>query len=451
MRGLVLAESARMADRAIDNTALPSGCAASSGSAGLGDRPLLGSRRRRVAQITLATLLICGAATALVWLRPSHHSLRVARDRLLFASVTRGVFEDFIPLTATAAPPRSVFLDVPQGGRVEKILVEPGAAVAQGELLVQLSNPQLQLDVISREAQVSEQLNNLRNTELALAQARLDQQGAMIEIETQIERFEASSRRLHALWDQQLVANQEVEESDRQLRYYQNRRAFLREQREIGDRLRHRQLAQLTSSTTMLENHLAFAREHLHDLELRAPFAGTLSSLDVQLGQALDRGQRAGQIDLPGAFKLVARVDQFYSSRVAVGQIARLASPAHTASALRVTKLYPLVEQGQLTIDLEFTTPPPADLRRGHALQIRLFVDQTSHAVLIPNAAFLEHTGGHWVFVVSPDGRRASRRAIELGRKNPQHVEVIAGLAAGDRIVTSSYAEFTQLDELALD
>jgi len=425
------------------------------------DRAIVAPRARRARRALLAALAAAAAIGAAVWLRPPHRSLRVERDRLAIAEVTRGAFEDFLPLTGSAAPPRSVFLDVPEGGRVERVLVEPGAAVAAGDLLIQLSNPALQLDVISREAQVTEQLNNLRNTELALAQARLQQESALIDVDTELERYQTSSRRLHALWELGTVPTEEVEESDRLLRYHQHRREFLLKEQAIGDRLRHRQLEQLASSTTMLQKHLEFARDHLRDLEVHAPFAGTLSSLDVQLGQSLSRGQRTGQIDLPGPFKLIAHVDQFYAGRVAIGQVATAVSagspPAGPAAdpaaagALRVTKIYPLVEQGQFTIDLEFTTAPPANLRRGQLVQIRLFVGQTATAVLVPNAAFVEHTGGRWVFVVSRDGRRATRRPLELGRRNARYLEVIAGVLPGEHIVTSSYAPYAEIDELELD
>jgi len=424
------------------------------------DRAIVAPRARRIRRAAVATAAVLAVGAAL-WLRPAHRSLRVERDRVAITEVTRGPFEDFLPLTGSAAPPRSVFLDVPEGGRVERVLVEPGAAVTAGELLIQLSNPALQLDVISREAQVTEQLNNLRNTELALAQARLQQESALIDVDTELERDQASTRRLHALWDLGMgaVPTEQVEESDRLLRYHQHRREFLLKEQAIGDRLRHRQLEQLASSTTMLQKHLEFARDHLRDLEVRAPFSGTLSSLDVQLGQSLSRGQRTGQIDLPGPFKLVAHVDQFYAARVAIAQVAKLAGGADQPAApgdnlpcaLRVTKIYPLVEQGQFTIDLEFTTPAPANLRRGQLLQIRLFVGQTAAAVLVPNAAFAEHTGGRWVFVVSRDGRHATRRAIELGRRNPRYLEVVAGLVPGERIVTSSYALYAEIDELELD
>jgi HlyD family secretion protein len=410
------------------------------------DRALIPPRRWRL-RAAIAVAAVGAVTGAALWLRAGGRTLHVAHDRVVIAEVTRAPFEDFIPLTGTAAPPRSAALDAPEGGRVERIVVEPGTAVRAGDLLVQLSNPSLQLEVISREAQVTEQLSNLRNTELSLEQARLQQERELIEVESQLERFETASKRLHALYTAGAVPTEEVEEADRQLRYFTRRHEFLARERAIGDRLRRRQFDQLKSSTEMLQKHLEFARGHLHDLEIRAPFDGTLTALELQLGQSLARGQHTGQLDLPGPFKLVARVDQFYAGRVAVGQRARTADDR----ALAVTKLYPLVERGQFAIDLEFAEAPPASLRRGQGVQLRLFIGEPTDAVLIPNGELLEHTGGRWVFVVSPDGARATRRAVELGRRNPRFVEVLRGLAAGERVVTSSYASYADVDELAID
>jgi HlyD family secretion protein len=205
----------------------------------------------------------------------------------------------------------------------------------------------------------------------------------------------------------------------------------------------------MRESSKVLREHLAFARHHLESLDLRAPVAGTLSALDVQVGQSLAQGQRAGQIDLAGV-KLVARVDQFYADRVAVGAHARTTIADHE-HALTVTKVYPLVEGGRFAVDLAFDAAPPADLRRGQALPLRIVLGETTQAILAPSGPFLDATGGHWIFVMSADGQRATRRPITVGRRNPQQIEIVRGLAPGERVVTSSYEHYQTLTELALD
>jgi HlyD family secretion protein len=406
------------------------------------------SRRIRTAAVSLA-LLAAAAAAWIVTRGSGGRSLRVPRDHLVIQPVTRGPFEDVAPVTAEVAPPRSVYLDAVEGGRVERVLVEPGAQVTAGQLLVELSSPTLQLDVISREAQVTEQLNQLRDVELALEQARIAQDRERVELDYQLERSSSAVKRLRDLAPVGAVAAADVEAAEQEHTYLGRRRQLAVEAAAVNDGLRHRQLSQMRESAKVLREHLAFARRHLESLDLRAPVAGTLSALDVQVGQSLAHGQRAGQIDLAGV-KLVARVDQFYADRVTVGCRARttLAGRDHT---LTVTKVYPLVESGRFAVDLAFDGDPPADLRRGQALPLRIVLGETTEAVIAPSGPFLDASGGHWIFVLSADGERATRRSITVGRRNPQQIEIVQGLAPGERVVTSSYEHYQTLTELALD
>lgn len=401
--------------------------------------------RRLAIAIGCAGVIAAGAAVAAT--RSGGTSMRTRRDHLRIDAVVQAPYDDFVPVTGEVAPPRSVFLDAVEGGRIERVLVEPGATVTAGQLLVELSNPTMQLDVISREAQVTEQLNQLRTVELALEQARLAQDRERVEIDYQLERSASSVHRLRELAPSGAIAAADLEAAEQEHAYLGRRRRLAAESAAVNDGLRRRQLEQLQSSAKVLREHLGFARRHLDSLDLRAPVDGTLTALDVQVGQLLGHGQRAGQIDVAGPFKIVAKVDQFYADRIAVGQRAVMAS-AHEHD-LTVTKVYPLVDAGRFTVDLAFAGTAPADLRRGQAVPLRLVLGATAPAVVIPNGPFLEDTAGRWIFVVAGD--RATRRAIEIGRRNPRLVEVVRGLAPGERVVTSSYQTFLTAAELALD
>jgi HlyD family secretion protein len=195
---------------------------------------------------------------------------------------------------------------------------------------------------------------------------------------------------------------------------------------------------------------LAFARRHLGSLELRAPVSGTLSSLDAQVGQSLAQGQRAGQIDVAGDFKVVAKVDQFYADRIAVGRAAHMVV-GDRQHELAVAKIYPLVDGGRFTVDLTFTGAAPADLRRGQVLPFRITLGETTQSIVAPSGGFLDDSGGRYAFVLTADGSRAVRRDIQIGRKTPQQVEILRGLAAGERIVTSSYQTYRDITELVLE
>ena len=414
------------------------------------DRAIVHSPRR-LPRAALAIAVTAAIAAAVWWAagRRGGTRLRVERDHVTVGDVVRGPFEDVVPVTGEVAPPRAVFLDTVEGGRVERVLVEPGAQVTAGQLLVELSNPTLQLDVISREAQVTEQLNQLRNVELALEQARIEQRRERVELDYQIERAASARQRLRELAPVGAVARADLEAAEQEHTYLVHRRELATDAATVGDRMRHRQLEQLRESATVLREHLAFARRHLTSLEIRAPVSGTLSSLDAQVGQSLAHGQRAGQIDVAGDFKIVAKLDQFYADRVTVGRPAVLTIGDRT-HALTVAKLYPLVDGGRFTVDLTFTGPAPVDLRRGQALPLRITLGETTQSIVAPSGGFLDDSGGRWAFVLTPDGSRAVRRDIAIGRKTTQQVEILRGLAPGERIVTSSYQTYRDITELVL-
>jgi HlyD family secretion protein len=233
--------------------------------------------------------------------------------------------------------------------------------------------------------------------------------------------------------------------------YEANRRRadVLRRQRSTDERLQSAQLAQLRASAQTLNTGLEIARASLDALNLRAPVTGQLTAFSIQIGQSLQRGERLGQIDSAGRNKLRAQVDEFYLGRVAEGQIAA-ADVGGRNFRMRVSKIYPQVRNGAFEIDLQFIGQEPADLQRGQTVQIRLTLGDPAPALLIPNGAFYNETGGNWVFVVAPDGRSAVKRQVRLGRRNADYIEVLEGLDPGERVITSPYTGFAERDRLSL-
>jgi HlyD family secretion protein len=411
------------------------------------DQPLRRSARLRLRAPLRWLLGITAVIVAAIWLARGSAALRVDRAALQLATVTRGTFEDFIPLTGEVVPPETVLLDAVEGGRIERILVEDGARVTAGQPLVQLSNPAIQLDVISRETQLTEQLNNLRNSELVLEQTRVALEREQVDLEYQAKKSKRNAAMYAALSPEGAVARADDDDAQDAAVYYARRVGVLRRAQAIDEQMRRRQLGQLKESEAALTRNMEFTHRQLEHLEVRAPIDGTLTALDVRVGQSVARGARLGQIDVHGAFKLAAKVDQFYAGRVVVGQRATLAMAGHDY-ALTVAKVYPRVDAGRFTIDLTFREPPP-ELRRGQTLQLRLFVGEAVETLLIPNGAYLERTAGNWVFVLA--GASAARRAVQLGRKNPRFVEVLGGLAAGETVVVSSYNTYGDATAITLD
>jgi len=380
---------------------------------------------------------------------PSANSQTVPVSRLTISTVTQGRFDDFLPLRARVEPSVTVFLDAVEGGRVERVLVEDGTVVQQGQLLAVLSNPELQLNVLARQTEVTQQINNMRSQELALNQNRLANERARIEADLATETARRQYEMQRPLAARGFVAGRTFADSRDTYEANRRRSEVVRTQQASDERLQSSQLSYLRSSSASLNQSLAIARASLDSLNLRAPVAGQLTSFDIQVGQSLQRGERLGQIDSNGRNKLRAQVDEFYLGRVAVNQVATAEIGGRTYQ-LRVSKIYPQVRNGAFEIDLQFAGGEPADLQRGQTVQARLTLGAPAQARLIPAGAFYNDTGGAWLFVVAPDGRSAVRRQVRLGRRNNDVIEVLDGLSPGERVITSPYTGFAERDRLSL-
>ncbi|MGB5720845.1 MAG: HlyD family efflux transporter periplasmic adaptor subunit [Woeseiaceae bacterium] len=413
---------------------------------------------RRIEQKSRKPMIIGGAVVAgvvvLALIYSSLHSgtsFTLDGQRIRTAEVSVGMYEDFIPLRAAVEPERTVYLDAIEGGRVEAVLVEEGAFVEEGQQLINLSNTSLQLDVIAREAEVSEQLNNLRNTQLAIEQNRLQLKSDLIEIDYEITRLSRLVSRYEKLEGKQFISNNEYEDAVDELQYNRNRRQVTRESQKQDVKIRLAQIEQLNSSVLHLEKNLTLARGNLDNLLIRAPRSGQITSLNAEIGESKARGERLGQIDDVDRFKAVALVNEFYLNRVRVGQRALLDFNGQDYR-LEVAKIYPEVEASQFEVDFRFMGDAPPNIRRGQTLQMRLVLgDTTERATLLANGPFFSDTGGAWVFVIAPDGKFATRRPVHLGRRNPSTIEVVSGLVAGEQVIISSYANFIDVDRLLID
>lgn len=423
-----------------------------------GDRPASGAGMDRVIQtrsprwrnplIAVGVLLGLAVAGYLYTYLSSGPSFSIENTRITVAPVSLGVFEDYIPVRGRVTPQSTVYLDVIEGGQVQKRYVEDGAMVQAGDLIVSLNNTSLQLDVTRNEAMVTEQLNNMRSIELQLEQNRLQHKRNLVELDYQIQRLTRLTQRLANLDNAGVAAKSQLEDAQDELVYYRKRREVTLESQATDARLQETQLGFLRESASQLEDNLALARSNLEALNVRAPVSGKLSGLDVEVGQSIQRGGRLGQIDDPDRFKLRVSVDEFYLNRVDLGLSARFENdPSYR---LTVGKIYPQVTDGQFELDLLFEGEQPNDIRRGQTIQARLTLGDESEALLIPNGTFYQDTGGNWIFVVTADGREAHKRNVRLGRRNAKHIEVLDGLQAGERVITSAYSAFKQMEHLSI-
>ena len=352
-----------------------------------------------------------------------------------------------MPVRGTVLPQRVIYLDAIDGGRVEQVFVEEGEMVEAGDKILELSNTNLQLNVLAREADVSEQINNLRNTRLSMKQSRLEKKTTLIDIEYRIKVLQRRKQKTQTLLSKQLIAKDDLQQIVDEFEYQQRRLALMQESLVQEQEIHAVQLVQLELNVKTLQNNLKISKKSLDNLTLLAPYSGQLTFLSAELGESMSAGKRLGQIDVLDNFKVVTQVDEFYINRVVKGQSGQfiLDSIGHD---LTVFKVYPRVANGQFEVEWRFSQTPPSNIRRGQSLQIKLEMSDSQNSLVVDQGGFYQDTGGNWAFVLEPDGQSASKRLVKFGKRNNQLIQVISGLKAGEKIITSSYGEFTAMERL---
>lgn len=396
--------------------------------------------------VWLLLILLILAGLFFMFNQPGGKAILVDPERITISTVKSGTFEDFIPVRGRVTPAKTLYLDAIEGGRVERILVEDGTSLKAGDLIVELSNASLQLSVLGNEARVAEQLNNMRSIELNLEQNRLQHKRNLVDIRYQIKLLTRQMSREQELVKTGAVSQSSFDDTRDTLDWYKSRLALTLESQQSDSQMQHDQLVFLKDTTKRLEGSLAISRQNLDNMNVRAPVNGTLSGFNVEVGQSIGRGERLGQIDTPNDYKVTAFIDEFYLGRVDIGQ-----QVLFEDYPLSVSKIYPQVQNGQFEVDLKFTADQPADIRRGQTIQTKLTLGDASQALLIPNGAFYQDTGGNWLFVVTQDGTQAVKRNVRLGRRNSRFIEVIEGLEQGEKVITSPYTSYQDMTLLKLN
>lgn len=368
--------------------------------------------------------------------------------RLTLSTVAHGTFREYIPLTGQIVPRTTVYLDAIEGGQVVEVYVEAGALVSAGQPLLRLKNTNLQLEVIGREAQLTEQLNSLSSTSLSFEQNRLRHVRELIELDYEIGRLEREAARRRPLLASGGATQGELDELDAELRHRGTLRGAVLEAQRVDEALQATQIERLREAIDAMNMNLGIARENLENLVITAPIDGQLTMLDASVGESKANGQRIGRVDEIGAFKVAALIDEFYLPRIFLGQIATLEASG-TEHTLELTKIYPDVRSRQFEVDLSFTHPPDAVMRPGQTVRMRLDIGDPAESLVVANGPFYDDTGGRWVFVVDEAGRLAERRSVRFGRRNPEGIEVLDGLREGERVITSTYDNLLGFDRIA--
>jgi len=403
---------------------------------------------KRIAAFALLGIFIIALLYMLIF-GISKSSLNVKTERLTISTVTRGPFQEFIPVIGNVLPIKTVYLDAVEGGRVEEIYLEAGSMVKKGEKILKLANTNLLLQIMWREAELFQQSNNLRNTRLSMEQYRLRLSQELADIENQLQQQKRIYERYKELIKDNLISRHQFELAQDQFEYLKKKKELTIESQKNDLEFRQRQIEAIEASLKRMQENLAIVKQKQENLTIKAPVSGHLTALNAEIGQSKSPGERLGQIDVLEGFKVRAAIDEHYIARVEVGKKGQFDFAGNTYT-LAVKKIYPEVREGRFEVDMEFIGKEPADITRGQTLHIRLELSDVSEAILLPRGGFYQTTGGNWVYVLDKSTKVATKRKIRLGRQNPQMFEVLEGLKPGDQVITSSYESFGNMDRLVL-
>ena len=380
-------------------------------------------------------------------LRDNASTLRVNGDTLNIATVEQGEFNDYIRISGQVQPMTTIQLSPLEGGVVEEIYIEEGSQVRKGDVILSLSNENLDMQILNSEAELAEKENILRNTMISMEQQKLSVQQERLQLEMEERRYRRAYEQQKALYDEKLIAREAFLQAEEDYRLAIDKLELVRN-RELQDSLyRTAEIEQMEESLENMRINMQMIRRRKDNLDIKAPIDGELGLLDAVLGQSIASGTKIGQINDLSSYKIEAQIDEHYIDRVFAGLDATFERQDETFAAT-IRKVYPEVREGKFKADFKFTGQQPENIRTGQTYYLNLQLGQPEEAVLIPRGSFYQQTGGQWIYVVDESGDRAVRRDIRIGRQNPQYYEVLEGLDPGEKVIISGYDNFGDKDVL---
>jgi HlyD family secretion protein len=375
--------------------------------------------------------------------------LNVDTERITIAEIKKGPFQEFIPVNGIVLPVSSIYLDATEGGRVEEKYVDDGAIMKKGQPILRLSNTDLELGLVTQQTNVYNLLTQMQISNNAAQQNTVTRMTQLTDVENQLKEAERVYNLNKKLYDEKVIGLQEFRQSENNYNYQKQRVALSRQIMQQDSSSTIQQVKQARQSYEGSQNALNVMRKKVGDLIVRAPVDGQLTSLDAEIGQSKNKGERLGQIDVLSGFKVRADIDEHYISRIFPDLMGEFTF-AGKSYRLQIKKVYTQVTNGRFQVDMVFTDSVPQGIRRGQTLQVRLTLSDEVEAVLLPKGGFYQQTGGNWIFILSEDGKKAYRTDIQLGMQSPDYYQVLQGLKPGDKVITSSYDNYGTMQELVL-
>lgn len=383
----------------------------------------------------------------LLFIRDRQSKLYIEKEQVSIAAVLADKFQEFIPVDGVVQPKTTIYIDAVLGGMVEKLNVEDGAMLLKGDTILRLSNANMQLSYMDQETRMYDAINNLQNSKIALEQNKFLRQKEITNLQYQIDQVKRDFERKKKLFDQDVISPKEYEDAERDFNFSYKQLSISLELQRLDSISAEDQKKQINASIDRMQANLDQLKENMDKLVVRAPADGRLSSFSVEIGENVPAGSRIAQIDIMDGYKMRANIDERYVSRVEIGQEAEFDFGGETYN-LNVKKIYTGVTGGAFQVDLYFDSIPPASIKRGQTIQMRLKFSSPTDALIIKRGGFFQETGGNWIYVIDPSESYAVKRSIRLGRQNTKYYEVIDGLEEGEKVIVSSYDTFGSKDKL---
>ena len=379
--------------------------------------------------------------------RPNNKTLRVDKDSITVSSAVKGEFNDYIRISGRVQPMTTIQLSPQEGGIVEKILIEEGSPVKAGDAILILNNDNLDLQILNSEAELAEKENILRNTQIQMAQQKIDVRQNVLEYGMQVDRLRRAYEQQKALYEDKLIAPEEYLKAEEDYKLAKQKYDLMAERSKQDSLYRGTQIDRMEESLENMQLNMQMIRRRKSNLIVKAPIDGELGLLDVVLGQSIASGTKIGQINSVGTYKVEAQIDEHYIDRVVSGLSATFERQGETYSTV-IRKVYPEVRDGKFKADFKFDGEQPENIRAGQTYYLNLQLGQPEEAIIIPRGTFYQKTGGKWIYVVNKEGTKAVKREIRIGRQNPQYYEVLEGLEPGEKVITSGYDTYGDSDVL---
>lgn len=392
---------------------------------------------------------ICALVAASLYFTSGKSRLNVDTERITVYEVKKGPFKEFIPVNGIVLPITTIYLDATEGGRVEEKYVDDGTIMKKGQPILRLSNTDLELGLVTQQTNVYNLLTQMQISRNAAQQNTVNKLNQMTDVESQLKEAERIYNLDKHLYEKKAIGLQEYKQAENNYNYYLQKKNLTKQILQQDLTSNQQQLTQARQSYEGSQNALNVMRKKVGDLVVRAPVDGQLTSLDAEIGQNKNKGERLGQLDVTTGFKVRADIDEHYISRIFPGLTGDFTLSDQTYK-LTIKKVYTQVTNGRFQVDMEFAGQVPPGIRRGQTLQIGLALGDETQAILLAKGGFFQQTGGNWIFKVAENGSVAYKVDIQLGRQNPDYYEVLSGLKPGDKVVTSSYENYGTMQELVL-